>query len=454
MENTTTAAVAVPVRLLNRWRRMDVRSMATIHVQDMALAGGYFVVFWLLAELNLRSFGELQVAAFASAWPVIAVAGCTGVLLRRARPLTMAWLCGSAAVAFVLAGHSGAFVLAFEFFFSLVLFGSPRASQLAARSAWVLAVLLLVAAFTVSRSAAATVTAAVIAVVTLLTPVEWAGNLRKANQLAASESARADAVQDAARQRLLAERSSHDLALERERQHMARELHDVISARLSAIALQSGAALHMATPTATAPSTVLLRRIRAESVAGLDELNAMIRLLHTGAAPESTGELEDLAELVGAYRSAGRDVRLENSLPGGGAHLPPPVQTALYRIAAEALVNAAKHAPGQPVEIVVSLAHGGGPSRGPGRGDEVLLVVSNPLPNSAPGTADSTADGTVDGTADSTADGTAAGPGSGTGIPSMHFRAAHAGGSITAGAAGEQWKVLLRLPNPSEVDPS
>ena len=387
--------------------------MAKIQLEDVALAAGYFGLFWLLSELNMTSSGDLPVPSFAAAWPVIAVAGCTGVLLRRVRPAAMAWLCALAVVGLALAGHAGAFVLAFEFFFSLVLFASPRASQLAARSAWVLTVMLVVAAFAVSRSAADTVAAAIVAVVSLLTPVEWAGNLRKANLLADSESARADAVQDAARQRLLAERSTHDLALEHERHHLARELHDVISARLSAIALQSGAALQGG----AAPSTTLLGQIRAESVAGLDELNTMIRLLHTGAALEAAGELGDLQELVVQRRGAGQQLRLENSLPDGGERLPLPVRTAVYRIAAEALVNAAKHAPGSPVDIMLGLA-------GPDGVQEVHLTVTNTLPGFPVAKPD----------------------GTGTGIPSMHFRAAHAGGCVAAGPAGELWKVLLRLP--------
>lgn len=418
--------------------RLNVRRMAKIKVEDMALAGGYFALFWLLDAVNLTAFGSLKVEQLAAAWPAIAVLGCMGVLFRRTAPTAMAWMCGTAAVGLLLAGHAGAFLLIFEFFFSLVLFGTTKAASLASRASWALTVLLVIAAFAASKNAGIAVAAGVLAVVTLLTPVEWAGNLRKANQLAESESARADAVHDAAQQRILAERNAHDLALEHERQHMARELHDVISARLSAIALQSGAALHAARTASTdTPGTVLLRQIRAESVSGLDELNTMIRLLHSGASSEAPGRIAELAPLIEAHREAGADVRFSNSLHDGGHHLPLPVQTTAYRIASESLANAAKHAPGKPVVISLAAVPSGTPAGAPAdppsgtpagtngnAGHDLLLTVSSALPA---GTAGSST-------------------GTGTGIPSMHFRAAHAGGTLTAAPDGTDWKVALRLP--------
>ena len=470
-ELTASANPASAVARLRRgYRQFSVRRSAPIKVEDMGLAVGYFAVIWLLEAVDLAGAGGLRVQAFASAWAAFALLGCVGVLLRRASPGSMGWMCGVAVVGLALAGNAGAFVLAFEFFFSLVLFATPRASQVAARASWVLTVSLVLAAFLVSRSAATAITAAVIAVVTLLTPVEWAGNLRKANLLTLSESARADALQDAAEQRLLAQRSAHDLALERERQHMARELHDVVSARLSAIALQSGAALHTSTlhSLATAPevpaTTALLNQIRNESVAGLEELNAMIRLLHTGALAEAGGRLSDLPGLLRQYRSAGMELRYSNSLDDDGEHLSLPLQTAVYRIMSEAVANAAKHAPGQEVDVVLAcgpipFVASGGSEPSPG----VVLTVTNHLPVAAhkAATAPVNARDSVKPMPTSSV-----GPdtvtvtvtGTGTGIPSMQFRAAHVGGvltagpdvtagpNLTAGSDAGSWKVVLQLP--------
>ncbi|MBP2411683.1 signal transduction histidine kinase [Arthrobacter stackebrandtii] len=437
-------AATPPLRRLGAaFMGMAVRRLGNTKVEDVALAVGYFLLFWLLDAVNFAAFGNLKVEALASAWPAIALLGCVGVVFRRTAPAAMAWMCGLAAVGLLLAGHAGCFVLMFEFFFSLVLFGSPRAAALASRAAWVVTAVLVVAAFASFRDAGLTVVAGLLGVITFLTPVEWAGNLRKAILLAESESARADAVHEAAAQRLLAERNAHDLSLEQERQHMARELHDVISARLSAIALQSGAALHAAKAApAGSPGTALLRQIRQESVAGLEELNAMIRLLHSGAASEAPGRIAELEPLVGRHRSAGLELSFSNGMPDGGRHLPLPVQTTVYRVAAESLANAARHAPGQPVAVSLAAVRkdeAGTPQQQPATpaqsqdrtpspppAMELVLTVSSELPAHQP----------------------AASPGTGTGIPSMQFRAAHAGGTLTAGPESGQWKVLLRLPLP------
>ncbi len=429
------ASTPTPSRLMRTCRgylRVDVRRMRVFKVEDLALAGGYFAAFWLLDAVNFTGGREFHVAALASMWPALAVMGCIGVLFRRVSPTAMACLCSIAIVGLVLAGHDGAFLLTFELFFSLVFFGSAHASQLASKTAWVLTVLLIVLAFAMSGNAASAVAAGIISVVTLLTPVEWAGNLRKANQLTASESARANAVDDATQAHLLAERSTHELVLERERQHLARELHDVISARLSAIALQSGAALHaaqLASPASGEPAkgTMVLQQIRDESVAGLDELQTMIQLLHTGATSQASGQMSNLSALVQRHQAAGMALELNNAMDDDAHPLPLPIQTAVFRIASEALANAAKHSPGQRVSLSLKQER---PTEGNCLGD-VVLVVSNDLEerNSAlpAGT----------------------GTGTGTGIPSMHFRAAHAGGSITAGPSAGLWTVALRIPLPS-----
>jgi signal transduction histidine kinase len=56
------------------------------------------------------------------------------------------------------------------------------------------------------------------------------------------------------------------------------------------------------------------------------------------------------------------------------AALPDDCGRTLYRITQEALTNAARHAPGQPVEVVLRGEPGG----------DVELEVSNPLPASGP----------------------------------------------------------------------
>lgn len=449
-----------------------------IRREDYWLAASYFVIFWILDAVRFGTATEFALPWLARNWVLFAVLGCVGVLLRRTATSAMAVLCGLAAVLLLLANQPSALVLVFELLFSLVLFGSTRVSAAAGSSAVGLSVLLTLVVFAFTRQAEPTVVAAVVAVMTLLMPVEWAGNLRKAQRLADSESARAEAVRESAEHRLLADRTAHELVLERERQHMARELHDVLSARLSAIALQSGAALHALPPDPPSPQSRVLTRIRAESVAGLDELNGMIRLLHTGALDETAGRVADLASLVEQYRQAGTVVALENSMDDDGNHLPLNVQTALYRVSAESLANASRHAPGSPVTVALDRAAASGPGSpvetaavtAPDGDDDpapaaVRLRVSNPLPGLPPDPQWQVPQ------AQAPPEGSAmpspaqhipvpaplapgARGGTGTGIPSMHFRAAHAGGTITAGPRGGQWVVELQLPVPAPQLPA
>jgi signal transduction histidine kinase len=89
---------------------------------------------------------------------------------------------------------------------------------------------------------------------------------------------------------------------------------------------------------------------------------------------------------------------------------------AVYRTAQEALTNARKHAPGQPVSISVTY-----------RRDDVTLLVSSALPEpdqAAP----------------------LAGAGTGYGLTGLRERAALTGGTLTAGPKDGQWQVRLQFP--------
>ncbi|GLZ45174.1 hypothetical protein Acsp06_13590 [Actinomycetospora sp. NBRC 106375] len=82
-------------------------------------------------------------------------------------------------------------------------------------------------------------------------------------------------------------------------------------------------------------------------------------------APQPT--LADLDRLVAGVRAAGTPVAVRDELDGTP---PDECGRTLYRIAQEALTNAARHAPGQPVDIVLRGAPGA----------DAELDVSNPLP--------------------------------------------------------------------------
>ena len=172
----------------------------------------------------------------------------------------------------------------------------------------------------------------------------------------------------------LAERSRAE-----ERNRIARDLHDVIAHSLTVSLLHiSGARLALSEdPDDAARALAEAERLGRQS---LDEVRSIVGLMRSDGGDDGSGlaplpGVEALDGLAERFRSAGAQVRLERS--GAVASLPATASTTLYRIAQEALTNAAKHAAGSPVSVRVSATDGraeltvesaGAPGRGRGMG--------------------------------------------------------------------------------------
>lgn len=236
-------------------------------------------------------------------------------------------------------------------------------------------------------------------------PTVWGLSVRQRDELLAAETARADAVARAAD----AERES---AVRGERTAMARELHDELAARLSAIALQS-AALAARAPADDATATAV-RAIRSSSVEALDELRQLIGVLTTGRDDDAVAVGIDVEVLRRDAERFAVDLDARVDVP------PDAIETAashaLMRIARESLVNAARHAPGEPVRLRVDVADG-----------VAALDASNAL---VPGA-------------------TAGGNGLGIALMAQRWRAV--GGSGSVGARDGRWVVRVEVPA-AEVD--
>ena len=101
---------------------------------------------------------------------------------------------------------------------------------------------------------------------------------------------------------------------------------------------------------------------------------------------------------------------------GQPRRLPPDATSALFRAAQEALTNAAKHAPGRAVELDLDY-----------RDREVVLTAVNALPvrgRERPLTAS----------------------GAGYGLTGLRERAELAGGTMTAQALDDAWRVCVTVP--------
>ncbi|WP_328955410.1 sensor histidine kinase [Kitasatospora purpeofusca] len=153
-------------------------------------------------------------------------------------------------------------------------------------------------------------------------------------------------------QRLVAER-----ARLRERARIAQDMHDALGHDLSLIALRAGA-LKLA-PDLAPPHREAAQEIRAGAAAAVERLGEVIGILrddtdpHTARGPVDAG----VPHLVGEAAAAGLDVRL--TVDGQPDGLPRAAEHAVYRVVQEALTNAAKHAPGAPVTVLVAYAADG-----------------------------------------------------------------------------------------------
>ncbi|AUI57729.1 sensor histidine kinase [Amycolatopsis sp. BJA-103] len=337
---------------------------------------------------------------------------CSLQVLRRKVPLAL--LCSLVVVGVdATFGPSLPIIVVFtDFLYAATLYGSRRTSRLMIGIAALgtLGVVCLALLFTAQWRTAVIVAFALLPF--LVTPVWWAANVRQQRDIAENE--RANAVQ-------LAKIGEMDrkVAVAGERSKMARDLHDVIAGHLSAIAIQSEAALTMSTADPQL-SRKVLESVRENSVSALEEMRAMIGLLRADPAtgnPEieatAPARLAELSKLVESARASGLAVEV-GSIVDESPALPAAIDLTAYRIAQEALTNAAKHAAGGRALLDIR-AHGG-----------ILTVeVRNDLrPGSGSGD-----DG-----------------GTGLGLLNMRERAAAVGGTLAAGPSGGGWLVRAELP--------
>jgi len=155
----------------------------------------------------------------------------------------------------------------------------------------------------------------------------------------------------------------------RERARIAGEMHDSLGHDLSLIAVRA-AALEVAADL-DERHRVAAGELRASVSAATERLHEIIGVLREegGASVRPSGE--SVSELVEGAREAGMAVRLDAAPVG--AELPAMTCHAAHRVVREALTNAARYAPGAPVDVRL------------GRdGDRVEVTVVNCVPPAGP----------------------------------------------------------------------
>jgi signal transduction histidine kinase len=128
----------------------------------------------------------------------------------------------------------------------------------------------------------------------------------------------------------------------REREQLARELHDTVAHHVSAIAIRAQAGRVVA---ASHPEAAMdaLAVIEAEASRTLAEMRVMVGGLRDEEAPALAPQ-PGVADLERLARSVGDRPRVEVDLSGDLENLGPSVGAAIYRIAQESITNAVRHA--------------------------------------------------------------------------------------------------------------
>lgn len=137
-------------------------------------------------------------------------------------------------------------------------------------------------------------------------------------------------------------------AYEIERRRIERDLHDGTQQYLVAAAMMLGEARTSAAVTADPQLAALLGQAQEALAKGLDALRATVRGIH----PQVLVEQGLVAALTDVAQASAAEVRIvcPNPLPG----LPQGVLATGYFFACEAIANAAKHAPGAPVTVLLA----------------------------------------------------------------------------------------------------
>jgi signal transduction histidine kinase len=203
-----------------------------------------------------------------------------------------------------------------------------------------------------------------------------------------------------------------------ERARIAREIHDVLAHTLAAVSvnlqaaegLLGGGTLPAENPE-LAKAVDCIGRAGALTREGLAAARRAVLALRDDATPLP----EQLSSLAEQYRAVG-DLTVDFSVTGEPRPLTTEASLAAYRTAQEALTNARKHSPGQPVGLILGYEPG-----------QITVTAVNPLPPEG-------------------ARGPLAATGAGYGLTGLTERAALAGGELRAGPAGGMWQVTLRIP--------
>lgn len=204
-------------------------------------------------------------------------------------------------------------------------------------------------------------------------------------------------------------------ALLAERRRIARDVHDFVGHGLAAVMLQVTSARHVLRrdPGAAEDALRAAEEVGRRSMQELRRTVGLLRSQDEAGVKPPLPSVDELAVLVEEARAGGLAVELH--MQGDFSRIPPGVGVAVYRIAQEALANAARHAPRARTVLGLELTNGR---------LELVAETSGPvLPRP-----------TVERNRPH------------YGLIGMHERATALGGDLDAGPTADGWRVSCRLP--------
>lgn len=207
-------------------------------------------------------------------------------------------------------------------------------------------------------------------------------------------------------------------AATRERQRIAREIHDVIAHSLSITLLHlTGARRALEQDRDVDEAVEALsdaERLGRQAMADIRRTVGLLDAGPSGTRPEPG--IDDVLDLVEEFRHAGLPVSFE--LQGDPAEVTDAAGLALYRIAQESLANVVKHAPGASADVRLDIAT-----------DSITLAICNPALEPAFSPSGSR----------------------GSGLRGMRGRAELLGGKLRAGPAAQGWSVRADIPRATDA---
>ncbi|MFI8566393.1 sensor histidine kinase [Rhodococcus sp. NPDC078407] len=205
-------------------------------------------------------------------------------------------------------------------------------------------------------------------------------------------------------------RAEQEVAIEQERNRIARDMHDIVAHSLAVVIAQADGARYVRAVDPAAVDTALTT-ISDTAREALSDVRVLLGQLRHSQGDLPTPGPGDLERLFDQMRAAG--LSIDSSIGTGEMSLGAGAYLALYRIAQESLTNALRHGnPNEPVTVAISSDAAG-----------VELTVRNSVVPGPP-----------------------AAESSGHGVAGMKERAGLSGGTCTTTSDGSSWTVSAWLP--------